>query len=89
MGKLRIKKKEAVLPFRQTMAYRAILLMLSILSFVFTVYEMYQSLLANNTVAFIISVLIGLAAAFAIFYNLDQLRHVKIPAHTLKRMKRR
>jgi uncharacterized membrane protein len=89
VGRLKIKKKETILPFRQTMAYRMMLLTVSILFFVYTVYEMSVSLLANNTVAFIISVLVGLVAAFAVFHNLDQLRKVKIPAKTLKRMNRR
>src|SRR5262245_14331591 len=68
VGRLKIKKKETVLPFRQTMAYRMLLLTLSLLFFIYTVYEMSVSLMANNTVAFIISVLVGLFAAFAVFH---------------------
>jgi small-conductance mechanosensitive channel len=89
MGRLKIKKKEAVMPFRQTMAYRMILLTLSILLFVWTLYEMTVSLMANNTVAFIIAVVMGILAAFTVFYNLDHLRDAKIPAATAKRLKRR
>jgi polyferredoxin len=89
VGRVRIKKKDVPLPFRQTMAYRMLMLALSILFFVYTLYEMTVSLMANNTLAFILAVLVGLAAAFTIFHNLDHLRDAKIPAQTVKRMKRR
>jgi len=89
MGRLKIKKKGAVVPFRQTMAYRMLLLTLSILFFIYTLYEMVVSLAANNTLAFIMSAVVGVAAAFAVFYNLDHLKSAKVPPQTLKRMKRR
>jgi len=73
MGRLKIKKKGAVVPFRQTMAYRMLLLTLSILFFIYTLYEMVVSLAANNTLAFIMSAVVGVAAAFAVFYNLDHI----------------
>ena len=89
MGRLKIKKKEVVQPFRETMAYRVMLLTIAIIVFVYTVYEMAVAMMANNTFAFIIAVLMGLAAAFAIFYNLDRLRHTKLSSSTVRRMKRR
>ena len=89
MGRLKIKKKEAVMPFRQTMAYRMLLLTLSILLFVYTLYEMTVSMAANNTLAFIIAVLAGIGVAFMVFYNLDRLKQAKIPSTTARRMKRR
>jgi len=89
MGRLQINKKGAVVSFRQTMAYRMLLLTLSILFFIYTLYEMVVSLAANNTLAFIMSAVVGVAAAFAVFYNLDHLKSAKVPPQTLKRMKRR
>jgi len=89
MGRLKIKKKEAVMPFRQTMAYRMLLLTGSILLFVWTLYEMTVSLMANNTLAFIIAAVMGVVAAITVFYNLDHLRDAKIPSSTAKRLKRR
>ena len=86
---MKIKKKEAVMPFRQTIAYRMLLLTVSILLFVWTLYEMTISLMANNTVAFIIAVVMGILAAFTVFYNLDHLRDAKIPTGTAKRLRRR
>ncbi len=89
MGRLRIKKKEAVLPFRETLAYRTLLLAGSVVVFMVALYVMVGALIAKITMSFIISAVIGVAAAFAIFYNLDHLRSAKIPQRTLKRMKRR
>ena len=77
------------MPFRQTMAYRMILLTLSILLFVWTLYEMTVSLMANSTLAFIIAAVTGVLAAITVFYNLDHLRDAKIPAATARRLKRR
>ena len=89
MGRMKIKKKETLLPFRQTMAYRMMLLTLSILFFLYTLYEMVISLSVNNTLAFVISAVVGVGAAIMVFYNLDHLRDAKVPSTTLKRMKRR
>jgi len=89
MGRLRIKKKEAVLPFRETLAYRTLLLAGSVVVLMVALYVMVGALIAKITMSFIISAVIGVAAAFAIFYNLDHLRSAKIPQRTLKRMKRR
>jgi polyferredoxin len=89
MGRMKIKKKETTLPFRQTMAYRMMLLTLSILFFIFTLYEMVTSLSANNTLAFIMSAVVGVGAAIAVFYTLDHLRDGRVPATTMKRMRRR
>ena len=89
MGRLKIKKKESVMPLRQTMAYRMMLLTLSILFFVYTLYEMAIALTVNNTLAFIIAAVVGVLAAIAVFYNLDRLKLAKIPAATAKRMHRR
>jgi hypothetical protein len=89
MGRLKIKKKETVMPFRETMAYRMMLLTLSIVFFVYTVYEMTVSMAENNMLAFIIAAVAGVAAAFAIFYNLGRLRNARIPSTTVRRMKRR
>jgi len=89
MGRLRIKKKEAVIPFRETLAYRMMLLAGSVVVFLIALYIMVGALQANITVSFISSGVIAAAAAFGIFYNLDHLRHARIPKQTMNRMKRR
>ena len=89
MGRLRIKKKETVIPFRETLAYRMMLLVGSIIAFLIALYIMVGALQANITVSFIASGVVAAAAAFAIFFNLDRLRLAKIPKQTMNRMKRR
>lgn len=89
MGKLRIKKKDDVIPFRQTLAYRMAMLVLSISAFIYLIYEMIMAWSVNNTFAFLIAGIPACVAAFTIFYNLDHLRDARIPARTQKRLNRR
>ena len=89
MGRLRIKKKEVAIPFRETLAYRMMLFTGSVVVFLIALYVAIGALQANVTVSFIASAAVGVAAAFAVFYNLDHLRDARIPQRTLKRMKRR
>ena len=88
MGRMRIKKKEAVVPFRETVAYRTLIVGGSLIVFVTALYILVGALTTNVTTA-IISGLIALAAALGIFWNLDQLRNAKIPKRTLNRMRNR
>jgi len=88
MGRMRIKKKDAVIPFRNTLAYRMIFAGASLIVFVVALYNLVGALSTSPTIA-IASGAIGVAAAFGIFYNLDHLREAKIPKRTLNRMKRR
>ena len=85
---MRIKKKEVVLPFRQTLAYRMILVGVSLVVFIIALTVMIRAM-QTSTVTFIVSALIGAAAAFAVFYNLGHLKEAKVPKQTLQRMKRR
>jgi uncharacterized membrane protein (GlpM family) len=87
MGRMRIKKKETVLPFRETLAYRMILIGASIIAFMIALYLLVSAISTNMTMA-IASGVVGLAAALSLFYNLDRLREAKVPKRTLNRMKR-
>lgn len=89
MGRLRIKKKEMTIPFRETLAYRMMLATGSVIVFLVALYVAIGALRANVTVSFIASAAVGVAAAFAIFYNFNHLSDARIPQRTLKRMKRR
>jgi len=89
VGRLRIKKKEAVIPFRETLAYRMILLAGSVIVFLVTLYMTIGALQAGTTASAVASGVVGGAAAFAIFYNVDHIRDARIPKQTLSRMKRR
>jgi polyferredoxin len=79
MGRMRIKKKAEVKPFRQTMAYRLLLVLASFLIFLYTIYEMVSAYRVNNTIAFIIAAVAGVLASIGIFFNLDRARYIPIP----------
>ena len=49
MGRLKIKKKEVVIPFRETLAYRMLLLTASIVVFVVALYVMIGAVRAGIT----------------------------------------
>lgn len=87
MGRMRIKKKEEFMPFRETLAFRMILLSGSVVVFILALYILVGKLTTNITAA-VASGAVGTAAAFAIFYNLDHMRDAKIPKRTINRMKR-
>jgi hypothetical protein len=89
MGRLRIKKKEAVIPFRETMAYRSLLLIALVVVLLTALSVAIGALRTNATVTLIASAAVGFAAAFGIFYNLNRLSSARVPPRTLKRMKRR
>ena len=78
MGRMRIKKKADVKPFRETMAYRLLLVLTSILVVLFSMYEMITSYTVNNT-AFIIAMVGGILFTVFLFYNLERARHIPIP----------
>lgn len=88
MGRMRIKKKESVIPFRETVAYRMILAGSSLAGFILALYILVTALSTNIYLA-IAAGIAGAGAAFGLFFNLDQVRHARVPKRTLTRMKRR
>src|SRR2546427_11573848 len=70
MGRFRIKKKEVVIPFRETLGYRMILLTGSIIMFLFASYVMIGSLPAGITASFIGARVIRFPDALSIFSNM-------------------
>jgi uncharacterized membrane protein YbjE (DUF340 family) len=87
MGRIRIKKKDAVIPFRETMAYRMIFAAASLIVFVIALFFVVRSVSTNLTMA-VATGAVAMAAAYGIFYNLDRLREAKVPKRTLNRMRR-
>ena len=85
---MRIKKKEAVLPFRETIAFRMILLTVSVIVFIIALYYLIGAFRTSLPMAITWGAVL-VAAAISIFYNLDHMRDAKIPKHTMNRMKRR
>jgi hypothetical protein len=80
MGRMRIKKKTAVQPFRETLAYRLLLALACFMFFIFAIYEMVSSLRVNNTLAFVIAGVAGVLASIGIFFNLGRARDIGLPA---------
>jgi hypothetical protein len=89
MGRMRIKKKDAVLPFRETMAYRLMLATGSLVLLLGTMYFLVQYIRSRNTIGLIISIAATVMAVTSLFYNLGEVRNAKVPASALKRAKRR
>ena len=89
MGRLRIKKKDAVLPFRQTMAYRLLLAIGSLLLVMVTVFFVIRYIQSGNNIGMMVSIAVTVMGVTALLYNLGEVRNAKVPASTLKRAKRR
>jgi len=88
MGRMRIKKKEVVIPFRETVAFRLIVVGGWVVVFIIALYTLAGAFRTSTPLA-IISGIASVAAAYGIIYNLDHMRDAKIPKNTLNRMKRR
>jgi hypothetical protein len=89
MGRLRVKKKESVIPFRETLAYRLLLATGSVFLFLVTVYFLIKYAGSGNNTGLIASALSAVMAVTAVFYNLGQVRNARVPARTLKKAKQR
>lgn len=91
MGRLKIKNKDAVLPFRQTAAYRFVIIVVMLIAFVYsTIWAISSYQEANaSMIAIIIAITLAVSAVVGIFYNLDKMRYARVPKKTAMRMKRR
>jgi len=78
MGRKRIKKKGDVKPFRETMAYRLLIVLVSILVVLFSMFGMITWYSVNNT-AFVISIVTAVLFTATLFYNLERARHIPMP----------
>lgn len=89
MGRMRIKKKDAVLPFRETLAYRLLLATASLAIVMVTVFFLVRYIQSGNNVGMIVSIAATVMAVTALLYNLGEVRNAKVPASAMKRAKRR
>ena len=88
MGRLRIKKKEAVLPFRQTVAYRFIIIAALLIVFLYGVIRAITALGSADTTSLISAIALAVGSAGGALYNLEKMRYARIPKKTAMRMKR-
>ena len=89
MGRLRIKKKEKVVPFRETMAYRLLLILSSGVVFIVMFVQATFGLREGNRAALIVASVIGVAAAVSLFYNGSRVRYARMSENATKRLRRR
>ncbi len=88
MGRKRIKKKEAVIPFRQTVAYHFMMVVAAFILFVIASIQIIRSIQLGSTPAIVISALLAGATGIFTVYNLKQMQSAKIPRKTAQRMRR-
>lgn len=90
MGRMKIKKRDTVIPLRETLAYRMMLLAASIVAFGFAGYQLITSFRSESgTVGLVIAGVVGACAMYGIVFNADRLKTARIPARAAKRMARR
>jgi hypothetical protein len=89
MGRMRIKKKSEFIPFPQTLAYRMMLLTVSLVLFALGTYRAIASLYGDRVDTIIISSAFMLITGFAVYYNMNQLKNAKVSPAAAKRMRRR
>ncbi|HEY2379930.1 MAG TPA: hypothetical protein VGK48_01995 [Terriglobia bacterium] len=85
---MRIKKKEAVIPFRETVAFRLLIAGGWAVLFIVALYILAGAFRTSLVLA-IVSGLVAVGSAYGIVYNLDHMRDAKVPKETMNRMKRR
>jgi polyferredoxin len=78
MGRMRIKKKGDAKPFRETMAYRLLLVLMSIVVVLVSMFAMI-TYYADNKTAFIVAMVAGVLFTVTLFYNLERARHIPMP----------
>jgi len=89
MGRPKIKKKELVIPFRETMAYRLLLVMMSAAAFIVAIYQVTVSLQAGDAARAAVWGGVALLAGVSAFFNLDRMKYARGPERTAKRFRRR
>lgn len=92
MGRIRIKKKDRVLPFRQTVAYRFIFVAVALIAFAVAIFLVLRALISDETPAtptLVIASVVAAASAFLGLHHFSRMQTARIPKQTLQRMKRR
>jgi VIT1/CCC1 family predicted Fe2+/Mn2+ transporter len=88
MRRLRIKKKETILPFRETVAFRFMMVAISTILFVVAAFQIPGAIRRANTTFLIVTVVVTVAMAGLTLFNLSQISRAKIPKSARQRMNR-
>jgi len=88
MGRPKIKKKAAVLPFRETVAFRFIMVGIAAIFFLLSSYQLLRAFGSGDTRLLIIASVLTLGSAALALFNLAQVQKAKIPKSAQERMKR-
>ena len=86
---MRIKKKDAVIPFRDTLAYRLLLCTVSVAILIFTLYQFISGVRQRNMTLMIVAGGASVMAVTSLFYNLGQVRNARVPERSMRRAGRR
>jgi len=86
---MRIKKKAEFIPFVQTLAYRMMLLTVSIVLFAYASYRALRSIYGDSTNVMMISFGFMILTGLGVFYNMSHLKNARLSPAAMKRMKRR
>ena len=86
---MRIKKKAEVIPFPQTLAFRLMLLTVSVVLFLVSVYQTFSAFRSDNTNVMMIFIGLTAVMGFTVFYNMDHLKDARLSPAAAKRLKRR
>jgi hypothetical protein len=93
---MRIKKKAEFIPFVQTLAYRMILLIVSIILlagsvilFAYATFPGLGSIYGGSMNVMLISFGLMILTGLAFFYNMSRLKDARLSPAAMKRMKRR
>ena len=88
MGRPKIKKKEAVLPFRETVAFRFILVAISAIFFFIAAFQIYRGATNDNSTLLIIAIVLTVGTGGLTLFNLNRMSRAKVPKSAQQRMKR-
>ena len=88
MGRLKIKKKQAVLPFRETVAFRFIMVAIAAILFLIAAFQVIRAIQTDNTTLLVIAIAMTISTAALALFNMSRMSGAKVPKSAQQRMKR-
>ncbi len=88
MGRLKIKKKNAVLPFRETVAFRFIMVGIAVILFLISMFQLIRAIQTDNTTLLTIAIVMTIGTTGLALFNVSRMTRAKVPKSAQQRMKR-